>query len=438
MLLPTMMIHGDDVIPSPGDPPSGSEDSSLEGGEREPLLRVPEELTPLPEIERSLPILSLFGGIVGRRRAPYKIGLLKTLQGDGSGRWKIRRLQEIVHWLEPGSVTDLVGELRSAGVLTYDPVSAYYRLTPDARVVVAILNALTVPDIEPRRLIKFLNKAMSLALAAGAGEDAVFSQFASAVAVLRGDREELRSLIDDFSEAALLEAAELVRAHVDDMRELLDEHEAFFAEHRGEALFLEREQDSLDLVAKLGHLAAEVIQALSGRATERMRGGLRIDRGDLRKFLAEHSLEELASLVEGLAITAPSVGWVPVEAAFASLLEAAGRVRPEPPPLPEPNELVREAPSALVDPLAELVAELAELREPAALAEVVIRETWEIAVARSGAVVAAYASDAASLPTIDDSGEMAEPSRGGVWRISQSILRPREIASASKEEVASA
>jgi hypothetical protein len=38
---------------------------------------------------------ALFGDVVGRRRARYKIALLKTLQADPAGRWKIRRLQEV-------------------------------------------------------------------------------------------------------------------------------------------------------------------------------------------------------------------------------------------------------------------------------------------------------------------------------------------------------
>jgi hypothetical protein len=406
--------------------------------EREPILRVPEELTALPGIDASLPILTLFGSIVGRRRARYKLAVLKALQADGSGRWKIRRLQEIVDWLEPSSVTDLVAELRTSGVLVYDAVTGYYRLTPDARVVVAILDALTVPEVEPRRLIKFLNKAMSLALAAGAGRDAVFDQFLSAVAVLQGDWEELRRLIDDFSEDALLEAASLVRAHVDDMRELLDEHEAFFAQHRGEALFLSSEQDALDLVAKNGKLSAEVIEALTGRATDRMRGGMRIDRSDLREFLVKQSRQTLALIVEGLAIPPPSVGWVPIEAAFEALVEAAGRQRPDPPELPEPSEPARLPVSAVFDPFADVARELLALRQEVTFTEVIVRKAWDEAIARSGAVVAAYTRDASSLPAIEDSGDVDEPMRGDVWRISNVTLHPRNLVITDDEAVVNA
>jgi len=287
-------------------------------------------------------------------------------------------------------------------------------------------------------LIKFLNKAMSLALAAGAGRDSVFGQFASAVAVLQSDWEELRRLIDDFSEAALLEAAARVREHADDMRDLLDEHETFFAEHRSDALFLRSEQDALDLIAKLGKLSADVIDALTGRATDRMRGGMRIDRSDLREFLADQAPQTLAGLVESLAIPPPSVGWVPVEAAFEALVDAAGRQRPEPPLLPEPSELARMPVAAAPDPFSEVALELAALDEPVTLAEMIVRETWDEAIARNGAVVAAYSSDDGSLPAVEDSGKLDEPKRGDVWRISKSTLRPRGVAVSDEEEVVGA
>ena len=80
------------------------------------------------------------------------MAVLKTLQAEGSGRWKIRRLQEVLHWLEPASTTELAAELRAAGVLAYDPVSGIYRLTTEAHVVTAILDPLTVPGLDPRRL----------------------------------------------------------------------------------------------------------------------------------------------------------------------------------------------------------------------------------------------------------------------------------------------
>jgi len=405
---------------------NGSGEAEDQALRPEPVLRVPEDLTPLPAVDLALPTLSLFSGVLGRRRARYKVAVLKTLQADGSGRWKIRRLQEVLHWLEPASTTELAAELRAAGVLAYDPVSGIYRLTTEARVVTAILDALTVPGLDPRRLIRFLSKAMSLALAAGAGEDAVFGQFASAVAILRSDLDELRGLIDDFSETALLAAAELVRAHVDDMRDLLEEHASFFAEHRHRTLYLDQEQEALDLVARLGSLSADVIAALTGRADQLMRGGLRIDRSDLREFTSRSSVGELGSIVEGLASVPPFVPWLLTGAAFDALEEALGRRPAEPPPLPEPMPLAREAPPPEDGRVEELVRELLALSGPATVAEIVVAEAWAASVSRHGALIEAYSRDGTTLPVPEhDEHAVDEPRRGGVWRVSRTTLRPR-------------
>jgi|SRR5215207_414268 len=314
--------------------PSAELDESALGSE--PMLRVPEAQTPLPEVDQALPLLGMFADVVGRRRARYKIALLKTLQADGTGRWKIRRLQEVVHWLEPTSVTELVADLKLAGILRQEPISGFYRLTPSARIVTALLDAMTVPEVDPRVLIKSLNKAMAFTLATGAGEDAVLRQFRSAVAVLRTDWEDLKRLIDEYSDAALLEAAELVRIHVDDMRELLDEHQNFIATQREHALFLEVDHEALDLVARLGTLSAEVIEAISSRADDRMRAGLRVDRSDVREFLAETDVADVAALVKGVAAGAPFVVALNADALFEALAESSSRVRSRPPKLPPP------------------------------------------------------------------------------------------------------
>ncbi|HTT94545.1 MAG TPA: hypothetical protein VMF55_07715 [Solirubrobacterales bacterium] len=118
--------------PSPGlvDRREDAIDPVGDGGP-EPVLRIPEGLTPLPAVDAAMPLLEHFATVVGRKRARFKIALLKTLQGDGAGRWKIRRLQEIVHWLEPSSVTDIVAELKTVDVLSYEPITGFYRLTPE-------------------------------------------------------------------------------------------------------------------------------------------------------------------------------------------------------------------------------------------------------------------------------------------------------------------
>ncbi len=372
-----------------------------------------------------MPLLGLFAAVVGRKRARYKIALLKTVQADGSGRWKIRRLQEIVHWLEPASVTEVVAELRAVDVLAYEPVTGLYRLTPAARVVTALLDAMTIPEVHPRSLIKFLNKAMALAQAGGAGEDVVLRGFQSAIAVLRGDWEDLTRLIDDFSDTALLEAAELVRVHVDDMRELLDEHQSFFATQHERALFLDADQEALDLIARLGKLAADVIEALSDRASGRMRSGLRVDRVDVREFLLSQTEEQLAGLLGDLAFPPPFIVALSSAAAFDALAEASERVPSAPPPLPAAVVPVRERPELLADPAESMRGELCALDAPVTVAGLTVRSSWGESIARHSALVDAY-SRYDGLPDLDHQQGVEVLPEGEVWRVSKTTIEAGE------------
>lgn len=387
----------------------------------EPVLRVPEAMTPLPAVDEAMPLLEHFATVVGRKRARYKIALLKTLQADGAGRWKIRRLQEIVHWLEPGSVTDVVSELKAVDVLSYEPVTGFYRLTPTSRVITALLDAMTIPEVHPRSLIKFLNKAMALAQAGGAGDDVVMRQFKSAIAVLHGDWEDLKRLMDDHSDAALLEAAELVRIHVDDMSELLSEHENFLVAHHSSAEHLDAEQEALDLVARLGTMSAEVITAISGRADERMRAGLRVDRTDIREFLASAGAQALAELLGQFFRPPPYVVMVSAAAAFDAMAEASERVRSAPPAMPAPIAVDRQPPEAAPDPAELMRDELADLGEPVTVAELTVRDTWADSISRHSALLDAY-SRWDELPHLDHEPEIEELEDGPVWRVSKTVV----------------
>lgn len=398
----------------------GTVEPSEEGG-TEPVLRISEDLTPLPAVDAAMPLLEHFATIVGRKRARYKIALLKTLQGDGTGRWKIRRLQEIVHWLEPGSVTDVVAELKAVEVLSYEPVTGFYRLTPSARVITALLDAMTIPEVHPRSLIKFLNKAMALARVGGAGDDVVLRQFQSAVAVLQGDWEDLIRLLDDHSDSALLEAAELVRIHVDDMRELLDEHQTFFAAHHDRGDFLDADQEALDLVAKLGTMSAEVIQAISGRADERMKAGLRVDRSDVRDFLASHEAGDLAALVADLVAPAPFVVAIASVVAFDALSVASERIALAPPAMPAPIVLTRQPPEMIPDPAAVMREDIFDLDKPTTVAELTVRETWKESIARHSALLDAY-SRWVELPSLTHEAGCEEFERSEVWRVSKTTI----------------
>lgn len=388
-------------------------------------LLVPEGLTPLPDVDRAMPVLRLFGTIAGSRRARLRIAVLKTLQQDGAASWRVARIREVIHWLAPDVVTAVVTDLRAQGVLAYDEITGLYRLTPEARVVVAVLEALTVPQLEPRRLIRFLKEAMALALAAGAGDDVLFAQFRSAVAVLRADEEELDALIDERSDCALLAAAERIQEHVQDMRDLMQEYRTFFATHFGDPRYLRAQHDALDLVRRLGELTAETIHLLSGRAEDRMRGGLHIDRADLREFLATTPLDALAALVRGLAASAPAVGDVPMAAAFESLEYALGRQLAAPPPLPTPARTL-PAPFELHDDvIARITGELRDLSLPTTVADLVVRDSWETSVARHGGLLAAYSGgDAARLPRLRHEIAIDEVRRAGVWKVSRSHVEP--------------
>jgi hypothetical protein len=330
-------------------------------------------------------------------------------------------LQEVVHWLEPSSVTELVADLKTAGILRQEPISGFYRLTSSARIVTALLDAMTVPEVNPRVLIKSLNKAMALTMATGAGEDAVLRQFRSAVAVLRTDWEDLRRLIDEYSDSALLEAAELVRIHVDDMRELLDEHQTFIATQREHTQFLEVDQEALDLVARLGTLSADVIQAISGRADDRMRAGQRIDRSDVREFLTETDVAAIAELVDGLAAGAPFIVALDTDTVFEALMSSSTRVRSRPPRMPAPVAPHREAPERRPDAARRIRGELVRLTAATTVADFTVRDTWATSIGRHSAMLDAY-SRFAGLPELDHEEGVEEPRRGEVWRVSKTTV----------------
>jgi hypothetical protein len=166
---------------------------------------------------------------------------------------------------------------------------------------------------------------------------------------------------------------------------------------------------------------------LAERAEQRMRGGVRVDRVDIREFLAEaDDLRVLAGIVDGLAAPPPVLPSVDGGLALESLAFEVSRFRPVPPPLPEPEPVERLALPARYDPTSELAAELAALDDPTPVADVVVRESWTTAVHRHNALVDAYSRRTLRLPALEHEDALDEPSRFGVWRISRSILRPIE------------
>src|SRR5438093_1101202 len=77
----------------------------------QPELTRPIELTPLPEINRAMPVLGIFQGLLGRRHVPHKVGIVRDLASQTGARWRMREIIQRVDWLKPGSVNKLVHEL---------------------------------------------------------------------------------------------------------------------------------------------------------------------------------------------------------------------------------------------------------------------------------------------------------------------------------------
>lgn len=401
---------------------------------REPELIVSEERTPLPQVDRALPILRLFPAIVGRgERGRYRIGLLKTLAGAGAGRWKIRQLQEAIWWMEPTSVSELVAEMTDSGVLAFNPNVRVYTMPAETRVAVAIIDALTFPDATPQRLVQWLSAAIELA--AQSDPDAAVNSFAQAVAILRADIADLRQLMEDGAIESLLEAAERLDLDADDMDTLLDRHEALRLERGNDASFRALEADAFALSAQLHQTHADVVNILNARASELMLGGARIDRGEIRDFVKEAAPSQLAAVLRGLAQPPPFLPWLPVAAAFDQLLVKASLERPEPPLLPEPQPIIEEPLTVGADATVRMIADLLGLKSETTLQALTVRADWEESVSRHTAMLDAYVRDerAQALPALVFAGVVDEPPEGPVARLSRATLMPRDAEPRRKE-----
>lgn len=92
--------------------------------------------------------------------------------------------------------------------------------------------------------------------------------------------------------------------------------------------------------------------------------------------------------------------------------------------MPPPRKLERRERPRRVDPVGELEGELAGLTATTSLAEFVVRERWEDAVRRENVLVCAYDRRRIELPRIEYTGAVDEIRRGGVRRISRTLLHP--------------
>jgi hypothetical protein len=391
-----------------------------------PALTVPERFTPLPLVEQALPIVAMFAGLVGHGRlARYRVAMLRELAGLPRARLPIRTIHDSVPWMEQSSVTRLVRDLRGASLLAYDSRAETYQLTREARVVAAVCGALTTSGVDYTRIIKILAATMRLADAMNAPAQVAYATFLSAIAVLEFDYDELRRLLDDYSDESLLEAARMAESHVEDMRSLLDEQADMFARFHGDAQFLDHDQRAHHMIASLGHLAAEIVSSLSRRAGMRMRGTLRgtlrVTREDLRGMIDRSDIETLAGLVSGSAQAPVFVPTPDTVAAFTALDEYLSRERRHPLPPPEPTDLrLDPADDPEADPADAAARALEELVATGdiALHEWVVCGTWEGAVGRMIDAVEAWSRYG---PTGDNSMLVELDAKGDLCRVGSAV-----------------
>src|SRR5207302_2338708 len=99
------------------------------------------------------------------------------------------------------------------------------------------------------------------------------------------------------SEDALRLAVLAAREHLDDMRDLLDHQEDFFARFQSDTRFLDMADRAHRALAALGALTNEVYIALFEQTDEILRRGLTFDRQDIRDLIRSLSLEAVADLL---------------------------------------------------------------------------------------------------------------------------------------------
>lgn len=401
-----------------------------------PTLLIPEDLTPLPVVDQALPIVGLFARLVGRGPlARYRVAMLRELATQTRARLSIRAIQDSIAWMDPSSVSRLVQDLRSAELLSYDGRANVYQLTREARVVAAVCGALTTTGVDYSRIIKVLSATMRLAEAMNAPSQMAYEAFLHAIAVLELDYEELRRLLDDFSEDALVEAAGMAGTHVQDMQTLLEEQQDMFARFQGDPLFLEHDQRAHDIIASVGRIADEIVTHSARRADVRLRGALRVDRQDLRKAIEETSVEELAELVSDSARSPVFLSAVNTVAAFTALDDYLGRIRERPTPPPEPSALPIHAPLAIRDnPVVRAATALEALAASgsALLSDWVVDDGWDEALRRNVQAVEAWSrhgpsGDGTLGAVLDAKTDLLQLDRAGVGWMSATWVRSPAI-----------
>jgi hypothetical protein len=278
---------------APGAPPGGSGEPGTRGSL--PLTR-PEALTPLPLADCALPTLALFERLAGGTQARYRVATLRDLATRSILGMSLDDLQAALPWLQPRSATRLVSQLRDGGLLDQD-ADRSYRLPAPARVVGALCAVLMVPEVDYSGIVRALGRLMSVTRDLGGDEQAALVPFRMALAVCEEDVLLLRRLLEDHSVAALGEAAELGHRHAAHMRELLGEQQGSHPALGADPEWISLSDRANQVVARLLALSAAVLASLAEAAEGRLRGGGRLERDDIRAFVAATPPAELASVL---------------------------------------------------------------------------------------------------------------------------------------------
>lgn len=355
----------------------------------QPAVVGPEEATPLPGIDRALPLLGQFAALVGPDQERYKLAVLCALARQPGASWRLPDAQQAVPWLEPESTARVVDELEGTGLLLAagDDGDAW-RLSDEANVVAAVCSALAASQLDHERIVRVLAATVTLARAAGAPDEAALGPFLAAAGVVERDLDTIEGRIADGQEGPLLAAAATARTHAADMAALLEQHAELLTGAGGQADAWER---AVDALGHLERLTDEVVATLAGQADDRARRGPRSDRTTLRGLVATSDLATLAGLA-GRARVPPAVVPAHPAAALAALDELLDQPDPAPVPIPEPVSLAIEPPEDIPD-LTTLAAQALEWlagRGESVLAEWVVGGTWAEATGRMAAVVEAW------------------------------------------------
>jgi hypothetical protein len=377
---------------APGAPPGGSGEPGTRGSLQ---LTRPEALTPLPLADRALPTLALFERLAGGAQARYRVATLRNLATRSVLGMSLDDLQAALPWLQPRSATRLVGQLRDGGLLDQD-ADRSYRLPAAARVVGALCAVLMVPEVDYSGIVRALGRLMSFTRDLGGDEQAALVPFRMALAVCEEDVLLLRRLLEENSVAALGEAAELGHRHATHMRELLGEQQGSHPALGADPEWISLSDRANQVVARLLALSAAVLASLAEAAEGRLRGGGRLERDDIRAFVAATPPAELAGVLGTAWLEPPRLlAYLPSEGLgrLDAIWGAASRRRPSPPTPVHLSSAV--IPPASPDPADEMTAALGALasRGGGPLAEVVVGGSWPEAVGRFAGLMESWVRD---------------------------------------------